>query len=82
MLLADDQNMIQALTPKRSDQAFSGDLGDMGRSRIPIARIALVALYSVLVLLLMPVWATWVSARRGAGGTQIAATYYTNILRC
>jgi len=49
MLLADDQNMIQALTPKRSDQAFSGDLGDMGRSRIPIARIALVALYSVLV---------------------------------
>jgi hypothetical protein len=35
--------MIQALAPKRSDQAFSvwilpGDLGDIGWSRIPIAR--------------------------------------------
>jgi hypothetical protein len=44
MPLADDQNMIQALTPKRSDQASAygfchGDLGDIGRSRIPIARI-------------------------------------------
>ena len=30
MLLADDQNMIQALTPKASDQAFSS-AGDHAR---------------------------------------------------
>ena len=40
MPLAEDKGMIQTVAPKRSDRrsayAFSrGDLGDMGRSRIP-----------------------------------------------
>jgi len=43
MPLAEDQNMIQALAPKlpNSHSAYGfcqGDLGDVGRSRIPIAR--------------------------------------------
>jgi hypothetical protein len=38
MLLAKDQDVIQAVAPERPDQA----LGEIGRSRIPIARIRLV----------------------------------------
>jgi hypothetical protein len=36
MPLAEDQDMIQALAPERSDQALT--LGEIGRSRIPIVR--------------------------------------------
>jgi len=47
MLLAKDQDVIQAVAPERPDQALTyafcqGDLGEIGRSRIPIARIRLV----------------------------------------
>ena len=43
MLFTKDQHMIQALAAKRPDQAFNygfcqGDRGDIGRSRILIAR--------------------------------------------
>ena len=43
MPLAEDQNMIQALAPDCADQALNiwfcqGDLGEIGRSRIPIVR--------------------------------------------
>ena len=47
MLLAKDQDVIQAVAPERPDQALNiwvlqGDLGEIGRSRIPIARTRLV----------------------------------------
>jgi len=48
MLLAKDQDVIQAVAPERPDQALNIwvlpglDLGEIGRSRIPIARIRLV----------------------------------------
>ena len=44
MPFAKDQDVIQAVAPKRPDQAFNiggfcqGDLGEIGRSRIPMAR--------------------------------------------
>jgi len=43
MPFAVDQNVIQALAPECPDQALNvafcqGDLGDIGRSRIPIVR--------------------------------------------
>ena len=47
MPFAEDQDMIQAVVPKCPDQAFNiwifchGDLGDVGRSRIPIAQTRL-----------------------------------------
>jgi hypothetical protein len=42
MSFAKNQDVIQAVPPKRPDQAFNigvlpGDLGEIGRSRIPIA---------------------------------------------
>jgi hypothetical protein len=40
MLLTKDQNVIQVIAPERPNQAR--DLGEIGRSRIPIARIRLV----------------------------------------
>ena len=47
MPFAKDQDMIQAVAPERPNQAFyiricQGDLGAIGRSRTPIARMRLV----------------------------------------
>jgi hypothetical protein len=47
MPLAENQHVIQTVTPQRADQALNiefchGDPGKIGRSRMPIARTRLV----------------------------------------